>query len=293
MDAQFEKSWFHSDFPLRCGKMNGTDSYLYHWHDEVEILCGIRGRTNVSIETHFYSLTDEDVLIIAPRQNHCLYTAGSQDWRAAICFDPRYFFKSAKNLEIFSRIACHSSEWSIPVRKKIYTIARDIYREYTQGYAGWEDAITAKIHELMVLLIREVPASSVTAPENSQKTQSLKRILEYISDNYAQDLSLSGTASALGFNEAYLSSMFKKSMGVSFTQYLLTLRLNKAVWLLKETPMPVSEVAGQSGFSSLKTFHRVFKNAYGTSPGQYRTSLYLPCSASQASSCSCLASIIF
>ena len=83
-------------------------------------------------------------------------------------------------------------------------------------------------------------------------------------------VTLKDCAAALGFNPSYLSGMFSLRTGAPFHRYLLNLRLKKAEWLLVSGEMPVSEVALQSGFSSDKTFYRVFREQYGLSPGDYR-----------------------
>ena len=77
-------------------------------------------------------------------------------------------------------------------------------------------------------------------------------------------------ARTLGFNLSYLSSKFKSQVGVTFHQYLVNLRLNHAEWLLRDEDIPVALVAEKSGFSSSKTFYRVFRDKNGISPKQYR-----------------------
>ena len=123
---------------------------------------------------------------------------------------------------------------------------------------------------MAVSAIRDIPKED---SERSLSTRNgiLKQILEYLSQHYLSDMSLKSCADALGFNESYLSTMFKKHTGASFHQYLLNLRLKKAEWLLINSDMPIIDVSESSGFSSTKTFHRVFRNKYGISPGSFRS----------------------
>ena len=104
----------------------------------------------------------------------------------------------------------------------------------------------------------------------SSQDDSLKRVLSYLSEHDLSSLTLKDCAEALGFNETYLSGLFKRQTGTTFHQYVLKLRLNQAEQLLENTNLSISAVSVQSGFSSVKTFHRVFHEQYGVTPGQYR-----------------------
>ena len=95
-------------------------------------------------------------------------------------------------------------------------------------------------------------------------------VLNYISKYYTEPTTLRSCSDTLGFNESYLSTMFRKSMGMTFSSYVQLLRLNQATWLLTQTQLPVAEVAAKSGFASIKTFHRAFKYQYSIAPGEYR-----------------------
>ncbi len=74
------------------------------------------------------------------------------------------------------------------------------------------------------------------------------------------------------YNHSYACRMFKKSMGVSIVTYFLTAKINYAMSLLQFTDKPVTEIAIQSGFSSVSYFNRIFKNLHGISPREYRKS---------------------
>ncbi len=83
------------------------------------------------------------------------------------------------------------------------------------------------------------------------------------------DLSLSRMADELGYSEKYLSTLFKKSMGISYTQYLQQIRLKHAIFLMEEGVFSVKNVAILSGFRDPLYFSRVFSKSEGISPKQY------------------------
>lgn len=143
-----------------------------------------------------------------------------------------------------------------------------IEQEYSDRLPGWQQQIAGQLMLMASAIIREIPKTP--ASSDIQIDDGLRRILSYLSEHYLQPVTLKDCAAALGFNPSYLSGMFSLRTGAPFHRYLLNLRLKKAEWLLVSDEMPISEVALQSGFSSDKTFYRVFREQYGLSPGDYR-----------------------
>ena len=98
----------------------------------------------------------------------------------------------------------------------------------------------------------------------------LTEVLGYIEDNYA-DCTLAGTAAQFNFNPDYLSRILKKTTGFSFKELVDQNRLQQAAFLLRNTGLPVAEVAAQCGWNNLNQFYKKFGENYGESPKQYRT----------------------
>lgn len=70
---------------------------------------------------------------------------------------------------------------------------------------------------------------------------------------------------------AHFARSFKQAFGVPPHRYLLTRRIERAVALLRDTDLPVTEIAFQTGWRSLGTFGRIFRDITGESPGSLRT----------------------
>lgn len=73
-----------------------------------------------------------------------------------------------------------------------------------------------------------------------------------------------------GVSEAHFARSFKEAFGVPPHRYLLTRRIERATALLRETDLPITEIAFQTGWSSLGTFGRTFRDVTGASPGELR-----------------------
>lgn len=124
-------------------------------------------------------------------------------------------------------------------------------------------------------------------PENTREEDSLIKVLagqaydydyvefikDYIKNNYSKSIYLSELALAVHVSEPYLSAKFKKSMGCSFTEYLIRFRMNKACRFLKETKTPVGRVAELVGYPDYTQFTKIFKKYKGMTPTAYRSSV--------------------
>lgn len=94
----------------------------------------------------------------------------------------------------------------------------------------------------------------------------IKRILIHLQDHASEPISLSQVASAFGYSAGRFSHIFNERIGCSFTRYINNLRCYKARRMLAESDLPLIEIATACGFSSMRTFHRVYKDFTGETP---------------------------
>ena len=96
-------------------------------------------------------------------------------------------------------------------------------------------------------------------------------VKELLDQNYQDPgYSLADVAPAVGMSAAYLGRLFKKQMNQSVAEYLVSVRIGNARRLLEETDLPIREISEQVGFQDITYFYRIFKNANGIPPAQYR-----------------------
>jgi len=96
------------------------------------------------------------------------------------------------------------------------------------------------------------------------------QVLRMMREDLEQDWTLPRVARAVKMNPSYLSDMFRKSTGETFTAGLARLRVERACRLLTATRLDISEIAFASGFRSISQFNRVFKKATEKTPGEFR-----------------------
>lgn len=113
-------------------------------------------------------------------------------------------------------------------------------------------------------------AIEMEEPEEAYYQNIVRKVQDYVAENYASNVSLEEVAGQIGMNPAYLSRYFKQRTGNTFMEYVLQVRVNKAIELLKDSTVKVYEVGEQVGYKSMKHFYKVFKKITKVTPSQYR-----------------------
>lgn len=125
------------------------------------------------------------------------------------------------------------------------------------------------LYLLFAILIENNTAQHVT---NSKTTQYnyVRKSLEYIQENYMNDLNVNKLAEYMNLNRSYLCSIFKKILNTSPQNYIAQYRINKACDLLKNSSYSISDISLMIGYKDYAVFQRYFKKVTGQSPNQYR-----------------------
>lgn len=97
-------------------------------------------------------------------------------------------------------------------------------------------------------------------------------VKKYIHENYSTNIFISELAEFTNLSSSYLSDLFKKKTGISFTEYLIKFRLNKAIELMKSTDLRLVEIAQLVGYLDYAQFNKIFKKYMKKSPKKYRES---------------------
>jgi AraC-like DNA-binding protein len=123
---------------------------------------------------------------------------------------------------------------------------------------------------VQLLLARLMPCLSLSPNPSGEREELTYQIIRYLAGHYREPVTLTQLAQELRVSRFHLSRVFADKLGMSFTGYLNNLRLELAVHLLRTSRLPVTQICAESGFSSLRTFNRVFRESYGRSPLRYR-----------------------
>lgn len=100
----------------------------------------------------------------------------------------------------------------------------------------------------------------------------IRQVMEYLSLNFSQEISLSHLADMVHFSASHLSKVFKKETGITISRYIARLRCEQAARMLKDTHLSVQEISNYVGYPDNNYFVKVFKKQYGVTPSGFRSS---------------------
>ncbi len=130
-----------------------------------------------------------------------------------------------------------------------------------QNGDSWVDVFVEKIREIRM---------SVNKFFVSTKNELILSVINLIVRNIEDNLSLQSVAKLLFVNKAYLSHLFKQELGIGFTDYLVSVKIERAKYLLGYSQMKIYEISTQLGYFDTEYFSRIFKQITGKKPTEYR-----------------------
>ena len=98
----------------------------------------------------------------------------------------------------------------------------------------------------------------------------VQNIINYISFNLTDDLSLNTISAEFALNSSYVSSLFKRETGSTLTNFVNNKRIEHAIYLLNTTKLPIQDIAVQCGITDVNYFTKLFKKIKNMTPSQYR-----------------------
>lgn len=129
-----------------------------------------------------------------------------------------------------------------------------------------------KRSELVELLGARLGALLLACEEECKQNDSkpIRIAKQYITTHYGESLTLERVASEAGLSTAYFSLLFKQETGLSFSDYVVDLRIKTAKDLLKQTDDTIASIAERVGYRDVKYFSRLFARTVGVNPAKYR-----------------------
>ena len=167
-----------------------------------------------------------------------------------------------ESLAVFRPARYHKLPDSDGIKDVIEGIGR-LYRS-----AGNGELQSAAMTMLFLLLFLEL---SMRIEKNGKRQSGkMAKVLSYINENYEYDIGMEELAEKFGVSSRYIRKCFKEETGISCSQYIASLRIEKAKEMLWSGSETVTEIAARTGFNSSQYFCRVFQQYTGMTPLEYR-----------------------
>lgn len=235
---------------------SGTNfSFPLHFHGSFEIITVTEGEMQVTVDEKQYDLRRGSLVMVFPNQGHSLQTAEHSKHFLCI-FSPRLIQRYSKSLLT-----------KLP-KNNMFTPDPFFYELLlsTENKPCNEIALKGLLYSLCASL----DESTEYFDKKGDIEGLLEKVFRFVDANYNKDCSLEALSADTSYHYVYLSRYFKRSTGLSFTEYVNRYRINEATYILKNSDKSILQVAYDCGFDSLRSFNRNFKRITGTTPAKYR-----------------------
>lgn len=271
-------------FPVRIHHNLHTFSFPPHYHRELEVIFVRTGYLDIEVNHTAYHLLAGDLLIIGAHHIHTYKNDDNGDTSDyfLLIFDWTYLDALGKDKQTYSHYAPillqtnHFRQSNYPsLVQQINPILDLLTEEYNCTGLGRELIILGNLYTLLTLTLRALNdhVTAVYGSKQLEKTHTLiHNINRLILNHYTREITLSEAAEAAGYSQYHFARLFKELTNFTFIEYLNNFRINMVKEALLSTDLPITDVAYQHGFNSIKSFNRNFKEITGTTPTLFKIS---------------------
>lgn len=252
---------------------------LEHYHDSYELALFIKANMDLFVKDLRHSIADGDMLFVKPYDVHRMVYSHQHYERYVIQFKKEYvrpLLEAVARPGLIEEIeAAPVQKINLPmnVRLQIEGYFRKVVAAYNQSAASGDPSEHPVMKLNLALLLVEFHRLAQSAGERrkiSVKEQTVRKLIHYIDEQYAEPLSLSALAHEFHLNKCYLSHLFKEITQFTIVEYIHYRRVIEAQKMLTGTTRPITDICLQCGFDNVQHFYKVFKKIAKTSPHKYR-----------------------
>lgn len=273
----YETVNFKENTYLRLYDNEECENYPPHWHTPVEIIMPTENIYTVECCNQRIVLRENDIIIVWPG---CLHTLFAPPRGRRIIFQPNInILNDIKGVDtihsLLSPVTVITPEDYPQIHPQIRTLLLEIKEEYQKDAMFSDASIYAKFLSILVLLGRNYTENKkhfdMANSKQQEYTQTFMDICSYINNHCTEDLNLDYVADLAGFSKFHFTRLFKQFTGVSFYKFVNQKRIAIAEQLLINPDYSITDVAINSGFSSMSSFIRMFKIVKNCTPTEFRS----------------------
>jgi AraC-like DNA-binding protein len=165
-------------------------------------------------------------------------------------------------------IPCVLSPKSPSATARIHRLIMDIIADFQIGYLN-DYSLTSKALEIALLSLAQI-TQGLNAPEKETNETKIIRVKDMLTGQPGFHWTLSLLADKVDMEIRQLTRLFRKKFEMSVMEYLMEERMKQAVVLLKDTTIPLSEIATMVGYKNLSNFSEAFKKRFNSAPSEFR-----------------------
>lgn len=229
-------------------------SWYTHFHANYEVIYTIEGATEITLNGEKERLEAGEIIMISPYTIHSFSSdENTKTWIGVFSEEFIASFVEKNKYARYSKFRCDS----------------DI-EEILNKYLFFEGEPEHYILISCLYMVCNECVKNAAAEEAEQNDKFIHSVIEYITENIGNEITLRGMADMLGYEYHYFSSLFHKCFSINFKSFLNIFRYEKACRLLMDRKKDITWICSECGFGSIRNFNRVFKKMNGATPSEYR-----------------------
>ena len=215
----------------------------------------------------FSSATAADIIFLNIGQKRHFTAFGEQGFRLCVFTLKRNAFQNMHHfLFLLDRV---KHQKNVIQQSALAPLLKEIYDERAADTPFSYELASAKLTEFFIKAER---LWGYTAPSFGKTDRQMLELMDYIDANITNEISLAAVAKKAGMTESAFSRRFSAINGISFKQYVVERKIERAIFLLRNTNRKMSDIALDSGFDSISGFYSAFQKKTGTTPGKFSES---------------------
>ena len=252
---------------LYRGDWYKNDSWPLHYHRGYEFVWVLSGGLHATISNKDYVLSEGQALLITPYALHSLKTGDDSEIFIAV-FSGTYiekFASSTASKEPTDASFTLSEPLANYLRSQMLVFDEQRRRNSIRMKKPSQYAIKACLYAICNEF-----SSVAKWKDKEQNNELVFKIISYVEEHYAEDITLTTLAESLSYEYHYLSRVLRKNFNIPFRTLLNMCRCEKAKEMISSTDLPLSVIANNCGFQSIRSFNRVFSEITGATPTSTR-----------------------
>ena len=248
----------------------------YHFHEEIQLTFIIKGHGMAYIGDQIVEFSEGEIFLLGQKLPHVFKATeqlNSGIESISIFFEANFLGESflqipessaIRKLFIDSKRGMRISEAIVPpVQNQIINISRE---------SGFKRLIL--LLEVLQLISSEqnefITGPDYHRPRRQTDGEKITNVFNYLTTNYANDISLAEVADVAHMSPTAFCRYFKQHTRKSYSTFLNEIRVNQACKLLQEDAEAISQIAYRTGFNNISNFNRQFKKITGYTPSDYQ-----------------------
>ncbi|MGO4540525.1 helix-turn-helix domain-containing protein [Paenibacillus sp. 2TAB19] len=248
----------------------------WHYHKQLELLLVLGGELDVYVEEEHFHLASGDVVLIGASELHRDRSIGVLDY-IVLQFDLEQFYDQSTipYMRYFSETQMPLSKANYifhlnhTIKQQTASLAKEILEEATRKDTGYELAVSILIKQILLLLLRGDSRKVLTLQEDFDRTR-LRPVLDYIETHLTDRIQVEEVCKIANMSYYYFVKYFKKTIGLSFTEYVNYRKVKWAERILLTKDLSISEVGERIGMPNMAHFYKMFKKYNDCSPKQFQ-----------------------